>query len=293
MDPGDDAGVLPPARTVLGDRSVSLFLVISVVMSVGTFLQMAALAKQLYDLTGSPLALGYLGLAEFVPSVLLVPLTGTLADRFDRRRVATAAYIAEIGCAAALLWYLTSDPSATWPIYLIASCFGAARSFAIPAVRSIPPLIGPLGGLPRVIAYYSATWQGSAIVGPVAAGFLLEVGTAAPYVVSIVLFAVGAGLMLVLPLRRPQDRSLAEQRPTWGHAFEGLRYIRRTPVVFAAITLDLFAVLFGGAVALLPAIAEDLLGVGNVGYGWLRAAPGIGAVLVTLVLVVRPQIGRA
>jgi hypothetical protein len=169
------------------------------------------------------------------------------------------------------------------------------RSFAIPAVRSIPPLIGPEGSLPRIIPYYSATWQGSLIVGPVAAGVLLDVGAGASYVASAGLFVVGTVLMSTVVFRRPQDRSLAEGRPTWQHAWEGLRFIRRTPVVLGAISLDLFAVLFGGAIALLPAIADDRLGVGNVGYGWLRAAPGIGAVLVTAVLAVRPpqrHVGR-
>jgi MFS family permease len=224
-----------------------------------------------------------------------MPLTGTVADRFDRRRVAVVAFAAEILCALTLLVYLTSDPSAIWPVYLIAALFGAVRSFAIPAVRSIPPLIGPDGGLPRIIPYYSATWQFSLIVGPVAGGFLLDVGTGAPYLASGSLFTLGTVLMATVRFHRPQDRSLAEQRPTWGHAFEGLRYIRRTPVVFGAISLDLFAVLFGGAIALLPAIADDRLGVGNVGYGWLRAAPGIGAVLVTVFLAVRPpqrHVGR-
>jgi predicted MFS family arabinose efflux permease len=98
--------------------------------------------------------------------------------------------------------------------------------------------------------------------------------------------------MTTVTYRRPQDRSLADQRPTWGHAFEGLRFIKRTPIVRGAILLDLFAVLFGGAVALLPAIAEERLGVGNVGYGWLRAAPGIGALAMTMVLAVRPPSRR-
>lgn len=294
-DDGVDQEHLPSIGEVVRDRSVSTFLAATTVMSVGAFLQTAALGKQVYDITGSALSLGYLGLAEFIPSVFLVPLTGSLADRFDRRKVAIAAYAGELACAVFLVLYMLTDPTETWPLYLVAGVFGAARSFAIPAVRSMPPLLGPDHSLPRIIPLYSVTWQASLIVGPIAAGFLLDVDLAAPHMVTAVLFGLGILLMTTVSFRRPQDRTPSDQRPTWGYAMEGLRLIRRTPVLFGAITLDLFAVLFGGAVALLPAIAEDRLGVGNVGYGWLRAAPGIGAVLVTAALAVRPpqrMVGR-
>ncbi len=288
----------PARRTPAGlsrmvrDRSVATYLFAVTVVSVAGFLQAAALGKQVFDLTGSALALGFLGLAEFIPSVLLVPITGVVADRFDRRRVAAVAYAGEVACSVVLVLYLSSDPTETWPMYVVAGVFGAFRSFAHPAARSIPPLVAPEGMLARLMAVNSLTWQVGLVVGPVAAGFLLEVGPAAPYVVATVLAGVGTVAMTTVTYRRPQDRSLADQRPTWGHAFEGLRFIKRTPVVRGAILLDLFAVLFGGAVALLPAIAEERLGVGNVGYGWLRAAPGIGALAMTLVLAVRPPSRR-
>lgn len=290
----DQSGVPTPggARELLRDRSVATYLFAATVVSAGGFLQAAALGKQVFDLTGSALALGFLGLAEFVPSVLLVPVTGMVADRFDRRRVAALAYTGELVCSLVLVAYLSSDPTQTWPLYVVAAVFGSCRSFAHPAARSILPLITHDGTLSRLIAMNSLTWQTGLVVGPVAAGFLLDVGPAAPYAVAAVLTGVGAIAMSTVTYRRPQDRSLAQQRPTWSDAFEGLRFIRRAPVVLGAITLDLFAVLFGGAVALLPAIAEDRLGVGNVGYGWLRAAPGIGALAITLVLAARPPTRR-
>lgn len=291
--------VTPPERssssaavTLLRDRSVGTYLFAVTIVSVAGFLQAAALGKQVFDLTGSALALGLLGLAEFVPSVLLVPITGVVADRFDRRRVAAIAYLGEVACSVALVVYLLGDPTETWPMYVVAALFGTFRSFAHPASRSIPPLVAPTGMLARLMAMNALTWQVGLVVGPISAGFLLNVGPAAPYAVAAVLAGVGTFAITTITYRRPQDRSLAEQRPTWAHAFEGLRFIKRTPVVRGAILLDLFAVLFGGAVALLPAIAEERLGIGNVGYGWLRAAPGIGALAMTLVLATRPPSRR-
>lgn len=283
-----DRSPQPGTMTLLRDRSVGTYLFAVTIVSIAGFLQAAALGKQVFDLTGSALALGFLGLAEFVPSVLLVPITGVVADRFDRRRVAALAYAGEVACSVVLVLYLLSDPTETWPLYLVAGVFGAFRSFAHPAARSIPPLVTPDGMLARLMAMNSLTWQVGLVIGPVTAGFLLDVGPAAPYMAATVLAGLGTLAMTTVTYRRPQDRSLAEQRPTWGHAFEGLRFIRRNSVVRGAILLDLFAVLFGGAVALLPAIAEDRLGVGNVGYGWLRAAPGIGALAMTVVLAARP-----
>ena len=142
--------------------------------------------------------------------------------------------------------------------------------------------------MPRLIALYSGTWQFGLIVGPALAGFLYAVDPTVPYVAAAGAFALASLIASTLTLRRPQVRTPSSERPSFAHAMEGLRFIRRRQVLLGAITLDMFAVLFGGAVALLPAIAEDRLHVGSIGYGWLRAAPGIGAVIVTALLAVRP-----
>jgi MFS family permease len=184
--------------------------------------------------------------------------------------------------------YTAGDPTSAWPIFGIAVLFGTARAFAAPSWRALPPLIAPENGLPRLIALYSGTWQFGLIVGPAASGFLYAIGPTVPYAVAAGLFGVAALTATTLSLRRPQVRTPSTERATLAHAMEGLRFIRRRQVLLGAIALDMFAVLFGGAVALLPAIAEERLGVGSVGYGWLRAAPGIGAVIVTAVLAVRP-----
>ncbi len=278
----------PTGRQLLGDRNIRWFLVAATAGSVGAFLQAAALGKQLYDITDSELALGLLGLVEFLPALLLLPLTGSAADRFDRRRVAAIGLSGEVITSIAFCVYAAGDPTSAVPIFVIAALFGVSRAFVAPSLRSVPPMIVPHGGLPRLVAFYSASWQFGLVAGPAASGFLYDVDPTIPYVVSAICFAVAAGGVAVLRVRHPQQRTPANERPSLHHALEGLRFVAGRPVLLGAIALDLFAVLFGGAVALLPAIAEDRLGVGNVGYGWLRAAPGIGAVIITAILAVSP-----
>jgi hypothetical protein len=307
--------------------------------------QVTALGKHLYDLTGRDLDLGLLGLAEFLPAAVLVAVTGTAADRFDRRRIVTAGLLGETAASGGLGWYAVSGNTATWPIFALVVGFGVARAFVTPALRALPPDVAPVGGLPRLIAFNSAGWQVALIGGPVLAGFLYVVSPAAPFLACMALTTLGALLVQLVQPRRdhagaapsvdgPEAAALVDlgdearaaesldataesfagvagpaleplagerageqagERRPWHDAFEGLRVIRRNPVLLGAISLDLFAVLFGGAVALLPALAENRLGVGAVGLGWLRAATGIGAAIVTIWLSARPvrrHIGR-
>jgi MFS family permease len=279
----------------VGDRSVATYLLAATAQTIATTMQAAALGKQIYDITDSELALGMLGLVEFLPALVLLPLTGSAADRFDRRRVAAIALAAEVVTSVLYCIYAASNPTSAVPIFFVAAMFGTARAFAAPSFRSLPPLIAPEGGLPRLIALYSGTWQFGLIVGPAASGFLYAADPMVPYLVAGVFFAAASLIATTLTLRRPQVRTSSEERPSLHHALEGLRFIRGQPVLLGAIALDMFAVLLGGAVALLPAIAEDRLGVGSVGYGWLRAAPGVGAVIVTAILAIRPvrrRVGR-
>ena len=289
MSPTSPPAPVPPsARQVIGDRRVRTFLVAQATSTIAVTLQAAALAKHVYDITDSEFALGLLGLVEFMPALLLLPLTGSVADRFDRRRVAAVAFTLEIGVSVLLCVYATTSPTSAVPIFGLAALFGVVRAFGVPAMRSIPPLIAPAGGLPRLIALYSATWQIGMIVGPASSGLLYDVDPAAPYAAAAIAAGLGAIATLAIRYRRPQERTPSDQAPTLHHALEGLRFIRSRPILLGAISLDLFAVLFGGAMALLPAIAEDRLHVGNIGYGWLRAAPGVGAVIVSALLAIRP-----
>lgn len=291
---------MPPAplltaRALLSNRSVGSILIAASLSSTAVLVQAVALGKYVYDLTGSTLDLGLLGLAEFLPSAALVLVTGSVADRFDRRIIGAVALTGEALSAAALAWYAASGRTAVWPIFAIVLWFGVARGFAAPATRSIPAVVAPEGSLARVVAFNAGAWQVAAIVGPVLAGLLYAGTPWLPFAAAAGIFVLAViGLLRVqLPATARQGRT--GERATLSHALEGLRFIRRTPILLGAISLDLFAVLFGGAVALLPAIAEDRLGVGAVGLGWLRAAGGIGASLTALVLAARPlrrKVGR-
>jgi MFS family permease len=254
-----------------------------------------ALGKLVYDVSGRELDLGLLGLAEFAPAALLVLVTGSVADRFDRRRVAALASLGE-GCAALLiLGYVHGEPTAVGPLFGLAALLGTARAFAAPSARSLPADIVAAEHLPWVTARWSITFQLSMIAGPVLAGSLYALSPRAPFVAAAVLFglaALGFSLVPRLPARSVAAPALAPAAGRLHQALEGLRFVRRQPILLGAISLDLFAVLFGGAVALLPAIAEERLGVGAVGFGWLRAAIGIGAAAVMLVMAVRPVTHR-
>jgi len=294
---GSEVGVepAPGLGEVVRSRSVATLLLLGFAAHTASFLQAAVLGKQLYDITGSTLALGLLGLVEFLPALLLMPVTGGAADRFDRRHVGAAGIYAETLTALFLAFYASTDPTSAIPLFLVAAVFGTARAFVAPCTRSLAPLVAPPRGLQRVVAVNSVVWQTGLIIGPAASGFLYDRSAALPYLVAAACFAIGATLLATIPLRTPQSRLVAMERATVRRAIEGLRFVRSQPILLGAIALDLFAVLFGGAVALLPAIAEERLGVGNVGYGWLRAAPGVGAIVLAGILAFRPtrrRVGR-
>ncbi len=256
------------------------------------------LGKLVFDMTGSELALGLLGLAEFAPAALLVFVTGTVADRVDRRRLAAVALSAEALTVTAIAFYAGTNPTSTLPIFALVVAYGTARAFATPATRSLPADLMPAERLPWLTARQSATWQGASIVGPVIGGFLYVAGVWIPFAAAAVMVVLAAIFILGvqrIPRAATEPGAPARPRPSMREAVEGLRFVRSQPILLGAISLDLFAVLFGGAVALLPAIAQDRLGVGAVGLGWLRAAIGIGAGAVTIYLAWRPvsrRVGR-
>ena len=282
-------------REVLRFGDVRQLLIANSVLYTGVSLQAAALGLQAFRITGRPADLGWIGLCEFLPAALLVLVTGSVADRFNRKTVALIAIGGEALSSIALLFYALSDPTEVWPLFIIAFMYGIARAFLAPATRAMPPMVAPDGEVPKVVAMYSATWTGATILGPVLSGLLYAIEPWVAYLGSSSLMVFAMFFYGGLHFIRQPDSKLSGNRPTFRSAIEGLIFIRRTPILLAAIALDLFAVLFGGAVALLPAIAEDRLGVGEFGYGWLRAAPGIGAALMAVVLAFRPmrrRIGR-
>jgi len=274
------------ARDVLRHASVRKYLASTALAAIGLNVLVTVLFKQVFDITGDELDIGLLGLAQFLPAVLLVLVSGWVADRFDRRRVSALFLVGRVVCALALVAYSTSDPTSVWPFFAIAFAFGAVDAMLVPSRRSIAPLVAPAHEFPSVVALWTATFTASSIVGPVLGGFLYTLGADVAYGVAAVAQLLAVVPILGIVYAREPERTT--DRPTLSSALEGLRFVRRTPIVFAAIALDLFAVLFGGAVALIPAVASERLGVGDIAYGWLRAAPGIGAATMALVLAVRP-----
>lgn len=282
-------------KEVLRYGGVRALLIANGVLFTGVALQAAALGLQAYSITGREADLGWIGLCEFLPAALLVLVTGTVADRLDRKKVALVAIAGEVLCGVALLAYATTSPTEVWPLFVIAFFYGVSRAFLAPATRPMPAMVAPEGGIPRVVAMYSATWTGATILGPAASGLLYAWHPAIAYGASTVMIVFAGSLIGGLQFLRQPDRPDAGERPTFRSAIEGLVFVRRTPILLAAIGLDLFAVLFGGAVALLPAIAEERLGVGQIAYGFLRAAPGVGAALMAVFLAFKPlrrHIGR-
>jgi MFS family permease len=265
---------------------VRRYLLSTALAAVGHNLLVTVLFKQVFDITGDELDIGIIGLAQFVPALLLVLTSGWVADRFDRRRVSGLFLLGRGLCAVALVFYSREAPGTVLPLFAIAFVLGASDAMLSPARRSIPPLIASPSEFPQVIALWTATFTGSSIVGPVLGGFLYTLGPSTAYAIAAVLEVAAIVPILGIVYHREQER--LTDRPTLSAALQGLRFVRRTPIVLAVISLDLFAVLFGGAIALIPAIASERLEVGDIAYGWLRAAPGIGAAAMAIWLAIRP-----
>lgn len=271
------------------DPSVRRHLASSALATTGISLMLAVLFKQAFDITGDPLTIGIIGLLQFIPAVLLVIVSGYVSDRYDRRRVTALMTAGRVACTFGFFLYsryvgdvTEGSDAAIWPLYLLTLLFGSFDAISIPARHALTPLVVERIRLPRLVAAAASTRVISTIVGPIAAGFLYTVGADLAYVVVLVLFA--ASVPPLLGITYAVEPTRLTDRPSVKLAFQGLRFIRKTPVVLGVISLDMIAVLFGGAVALIPVIAEERLGVGDIAYGWLVAAPGIGAALTGLVL---------
>ncbi len=247
--------------------------------------QVYDIARQTMDIHQAAFQLGLIGLVQFVPLFVLTPISGWAADRLDRRHIARAVILLELLCAL-ILFASTWGGFISLPILFgVAALLGIARAFAGPALGAMAPNLVPREILPNAIALSSTAWQTGAIVGPALGGILYDVTPHLPYALSAGLFAFSAACLFTIG---PIARTALKPGSPLRQMAEGLSYVRRNRLVLGAITLDLFAVLLGGATAMLPLYARDILHVGADGLGPLRAAPAAGATLTAIFFSIRP-----
>jgi len=282
----------PTLRALMAQRAYVLMWLARLMGNLATQIESIALAWQVYAvarLSGSvaqgAFAVGMLGLAQFLPMFVLALIAGETADRHDRRIIMALCMVVELASAGALCALAVSHSSVLWPIYLIAVAFGVARVFFSPASAALGPTLVPPVLLPRAIAMNSLNWQMASVIGPAIGGLLVAGSSALAFGAAAALFG-GSIVLLCCFVSPPQAWSQGTSRVE--QIKEGLLYLWTNRFVLGAISLDLFAVLLGGATALLPVYARDVLHAGSQGFGILRAAPAIGGVAMALVLGARP-----
>ena len=266
---------------------IARFLIVSAVE-----MQAVAVGWQVYEITKRPLDLGYVGLAQFLPAILLFPISGHASDRFERRHVLSACYAGYALCFALLLAFSRRGVSSIAPIYVVLVMIGIVRSFNGPASRSILPQLVPQEHFANAVAWNATIFQTATVLGPSFGGIVYAAfrGPSAVYAIAMVT-AIGA---TVTTFRiKPEVTARPREPMNLKTLFAGLHFIRDNKLILGAISLDLFAVMLGGAVALLPVYAREILHTGPWGLGLLRTAPGAGAALMAIVLAHWPLRGKS
>ena len=253
--------------------------------SLALFMVMVAIGYQVYDITGDPVDLAYVGLAVFAPSLGFAPVTGYVVDRYDRRWVLSACYLVMLVSAVLFTWFALSGTREVWPAFLILVLYGTGRAFYMPCANALLVNLVPVSAFPNAVAWNTTATKLSQICGPAAGGFLYLAGPEVVY--GLAAFAFAAGVVLTAMIRTRVERQGKEPINLTTLA-AGLSYVWHKKVVLGAISLDLFVVLLAGAVALLPVFAKDILGVGAWGSGLLRSAVAVGGMIMLLMLT---QIG--
>jgi MFS family permease len=263
----------PPA--LYRDRDLYSFVSSRFIATLAIQVQSVAIGWQVYDMERTPLALGLVGLCQFLPMFLLTLPAGDITDRFNQRRVYSLAAGLQAVCSALFLALSLFRPHTAWMYFVVLVLFGAARGFAGPSGSSLLPFLVPPERLSRSMAFSSSFFTAATISGPALGGFLYALGPVYVYAICITGF-IGAALIVS---RLGGRRFIPEQTDAtrYERVAEGVKFVRSRPVVLGAISLDLFAVLLGGATALLPVYARDILHVGPMGLGFLRSAPAAGA----------------
>ncbi len=273
-------------RGAFSERDFRLFWLGSLLEALAMTMAAVAIGWQVYSITGDPLDLGLIGLVEFLPLLLFALPAGHLADRLPRRALFVSMLVVDGAVAIGLLFVSMSEPTSVTPYFGLAFCTGVASAIGAPAARSMTPTLIPAETLPSAMALSSTGWQSATIAGPALGGILFSISPELVYGASASLSAVAVGCVVLV---RERYRDPAVPAPVARRGIlEGVRLIRRTPVLLGAISLDLFAVFLGGAVALTPVFAQDVLHVGPIGLGLLRSAPAVGAIVAGAILARRP-----
>ncbi len=278
-------------RAVLEERAFSRYLLARFAAAIAVQMQTVAVGIQVYSLTHDPLDLGLVGLSQFLPFIVCVLPAGHLADRRDRRAIVLGCLAVLASGALALTALALAGLRTPRPVFAVLVGFGIARAFMAPASNALVPNLVPREKFRSAVALNSSAWQLATILGPALGGTLYALA-GAPLVYGLVALLLGAS---VLGLTQVPARAAgaAPVGTSWRHVIEGIAFVWRRKSVLGAISMDLFAVLFGGATALMPAYAADVLKIGAAGIGWLRAAPGVGAALMAIALSLRPIHRRA
>ncbi|MGF6425226.1 MFS transporter [Bradyrhizobium elkanii] len=269
------------ARDLLGHRPFLFFLSSRSLSRFSSQIGAVAIGWQIYDLTGSAFDLGMVGLVQFLPTALLVFVAGHAADRFERKRVVQVCQVAEALTALFLAGSTFAGTISEIQIFVATFVLGIAGAFESPATAALLPLIAPQGSLQRATAISSGAAQVATITGPALGGFAYALMPSAPYGIMMVFWLFGA--LLTGGIGRLQQAPVKNDGSS-DDLFAGVTFVRSNPAILGTISLDLFAVLFGGVTALLPIYARDILQAGPLGLGILRAAPAVGALLMTMVL---------
>ncbi|GJJ00830.1 MFS transporter [Duganella rhizosphaerae] len=270
---------------VLRHRNFALYLSARTLATLAVQMQNVAIGWQVYAMTHNLFDLGLIGLAQFAPFLLLILFAGHAADRYDRRNLIALTLGAQLLCGLMLLGFTVAGLNAVWPVFAVLVLFGSARAFMGPATQAILVNLVPAESFSKAVALSSSSFHVAVILGPTLGGLFYLAGPKTVYMISSALLMAAVAMMsLVKSVKQPSNREPA----TWHTVLEGLRFVWSKPVVLGAISLDLFAVLFGGATALLPALAHDVLHVGPTGLGMLRTAPGAGAALCSIALAFFP-----
>jgi MFS family permease len=279
------------AGALLTHRSFLLFLLSRSLSRFSSLIAIVAFGWQVYDLTGSAFALGMMGLAGFLPTALLVFVAGNVADRYERKRILQACQFAEAVTALLLAWGAYAGWLDVVDIFIAVLVLGTTAAFENPATAALLPLVVPEGAVQRATALSSGSAQLATITGPALGGIAYAVSPGLPYAMMVVFWliaAICAGAVRLVQPAEPSGAATLKGSATPGDLFAGVNFIRNHPAILGTLSLDLFAVLFGGVVALLPIYARDILQTGPWGLGVLRAAPALGALLTTVVLARQP-----